>query len=135
MHAAATGSQIYACAANGDGGAAWTLQGPDAVLSDCSGAVVGHHFASDAGSGSPEWQTADGTFVVGRKLAAVTPDGGAGSVPWLLLQASSKSGQGSLGRVTYIQRVGTDGGLAAGACDAGQVTRVPYSADYYFYGP
>jgi hypothetical protein len=109
---------------------------PSADLSDCNGAVIGHHFASEAGAGYPEWQTTDGTYVVGHKLAAFTPDGGAESVPWLLLQQVSTGGAGTLSQTLYVQRLSTDGGVAPGpGCDAGDTLQVPYGAEYYFYGP
>ena len=61
-----------------------------------------------------------------------------GAIPWLLLTATSHAGQGILTRVTSIQRIHTDGGVApnANTCDAskaGHESRSSYSADYYFY--
>jgi hypothetical protein len=51
---------------------------------------------------------------------------------------TSTSGAGEFSDVTIIQRLNTAGGKAppATACDASNVntiTRVPYSADYYFF--
>jgi hypothetical protein len=136
LHAAGSGTQNYSCTAATDGGTSWVLTGPTASLSDCTGALIGHHFASDAGSAFPEWQTVDGTYVVGHKLAAFTPDGGAASVPWLLLQGVDHGGAGALSDVAYVQRLYTDGGVAPGpGCDAGDTVQVPYAAGYYFYGP
>ena len=44
---------------------------------------------------------------------------------------------GKMSRATYVQRVNTTGGLAlASGCDAstvGQISRVPYTAKYFFY--
>ncbi len=136
LHTLGVGTQDYRCTASPDGGTAWTFAGPEAALLDCRGASVGHHFASDAGPGAPAWQLHDGSSVVARKLAAVTHDGGAASVPWLLLQATEAHGPGALGAVRYVERASTDGGVApAGSCTPGDATRVPYSADYYFVGP
>jgi hypothetical protein len=147
LHAAGAGTQNYACTAvvvdggTGEAGATytWTLTGPTATLSDCTSAVIGHHFASEAGASAPEWmETIDGTYVIGHKVAAFTPDGGPpGSVPWLLLQATSHGGTGTLSNTTYIQRLNTDGGAAPPSCDPTDAStlQVPYSADYYFYGP
>ncbi|MBV9949721.1 MAG: DUF3455 domain-containing protein [Myxococcales bacterium] len=142
IHVAASGTQNYACArAAGDGGAgfAWIPVGPEATLSDCRGAVVGSHFGSDAGASAPEWQLRDGSYVVGRKLAASTPPEAAGAVPWLLLGADGRGGSGPLANARFVQRVATRGGVApSGGCDAGTlgaVQKVPYQADYYFYGP
>jgi hypothetical protein len=136
LHGAATGTQSYACVGAGDAGPpAWSLTGPHAELRDCRGAIVARHFASDAGAGFPEWQAADGSWVVAHKSATHTPGGGAGSVSWVLLAATDHGGTGVLANVTYVQRVGTDGGVApAGACTAGVTADVPYTADYYFYG-
>lgn len=150
LHAAGSGSQDYACTgtfidAGADGGDAgetfaWVLTGPDAQLKDCHGTVIGHHFPSEAGASAPEWLTlSDGTYVIGKKVpgAAYTPDGGSGSVAWLLLQATSHGGTGTLSNVTYIQRLNTDGGVAPSSCDPADAAAlaVPYTADYYFYGP
>lgn len=135
LHAAGAGTQNYACTVVVDGGTTWTLTGPSATLSDCNGNVIGHHFASDGGANYPEWQTTDGTYVVGEKIGHYTPDGGAESVPWLLLQEYSTSGTGTLSQAAYIQRLFTDGGVAPGpGCDAGDTLQVPYGAQYYFYG-
>lgn len=138
-HAAATGTQNYQCASSsGDGGAsfAWTLTGPEATLADCKGAALGRHFASEAGAAAPKWEAQDGSFVIGKKVAA-SPSKDAGAVPWLLVQTTSSGGTGVLSGVTYIQRTTTAGGVAPGGCDAahaGTVTKVPYTADYWFLG-
>jgi hypothetical protein len=144
LHAAATGTQNYTCSqVTSDAGTsyAWVFTGPQANLNDCNATLIGHHFASDGGATAPEWQTSDGTYVIGRKKAAFTPDGGAASVPWLLLQGVSQGGSGTLSQAMYIQRINTDGGNApaASTCsqssDVGTIQDVPYTADYYFFGP
>jgi Protein of unknown function (DUF3455) len=141
LHASATGTQDYTCTQS-DAGFSWAFVGPEAELHDCNAAVIGHHFASDAGPSAPEWQTTDGTYVIGKRAAPpFVPDGGAMSVPWLLLQATAHGGTAALSRAGYIQRLNTDGGVApsttcdqtvAGGALASQ--KVPYSADYYFFG-
>jgi hypothetical protein len=140
LHAAAKGSQNYTCApVTGDGGAryAWAPVGPEATLSDCHSAAFGRHFASEAGAGEPEWQTFDGAYVVARKVAASTVDGG--SVPWLLLTVDGHSATAPFTDARYVQRVRTSGGIAPSApCDAtrvGTLEKVPYLADYFFYAP
>ncbi len=149
LHASASGTQNYACqatAADGGSAYAWTLTGPSASLRDCRGVEIGHHFASDpsaAAPSPPKWETLDGTFVIGKKhLPAYAPDGGAGSVPWLLLTAAGSGGSGPLARTAYIQRLETKGGVAPGnetdPCNASRVgatVQVPYTAEYFFYGP
>jgi hypothetical protein len=134
LHARGVGTQNYACRTGADGGAGWTLLGPAAELDDCRGALIGHHFASDGGSAYPEWQTTDGTYVVGHKVAALRTDGGTSSVPSLLLQAVAHGGSGALSQTGYVQRLDADGGVASRACNAGDMLEVPYEADYYFYG-
>jgi hypothetical protein len=132
-HVAASGTQDYACGPGPDGGVGWKLVGPDAKLADCTGKVVGSHFAGDAG---PEWKMDDGSYAVGHKTAQYTPDGGAKSVPWLLLDVVAHGDAGVLGGATSVQRVRTQGGVApATKCRAGaRASQVPYTADYYLYG-
>ena len=71
------------------------------------------------------------------RLNLASPD--AESIPWLLIKAVSHTGNGVLSRATSIQRINTEGGKApASECDlehVDQEVRVPYSADYRFYGP
>lgn len=142
LHASATGTQDYTCKASTvDGGTtyAWTFVGPEADLADCNSVVIGHHFASDAGAAAPEWMTVvDNSYVIGHKLAAFTPDGGASAIPWLLLQATAHGGSGTLSRVNYVQRLNTTAGIAPSTtCDStnvGTTQKVAYTADYYFYG-
>ena len=128
------GVQIYQCAGDGSPAApfGWKLQGPEATLQDHDGHVIGKHYAG------PTWESADGSSVVGEVRAHDDgPDPAA--IPWLLLSAKSNNGTGVFSKVLSIQRLHTAGGKApSAACDAtnaGQVARVPYSADYYFYGP
>jgi hypothetical protein len=142
MRGAATGTQSYTCTAQkSDGGTtyAWVFVGPEATLADCKSTLVANHFASDAGAAAPAWQSADGTYVIGKKLAAFTPDGGGSAVPWLLLQTTAHGGSGVLGGARYVQRLNTTGGVAPSAtCDSknvGATQKVNYTADYYFFGP
>jgi uncharacterized protein DUF3455 len=137
LHAAAKGSQNYACTPVAVDGAmtyTWSLLGPEAVLTDCHSEALGHHFASDAGL--PEWQWVDGAYVVARKVAASTA--GKDSVPWLLLRVDGQGRGAPFTDARYVQRVHTSGGLApVGGCDAshaGALRKVAYSADYFFYG-
>ncbi len=149
LHAIGTGTQNYKCLAStpSDGGAtsyAWTLITPEANLTDCHANLVAHHFASEGGANFPEWESPDGgDYVIGTKhLPTFTPDGGSGSVAWLLLNAVDAGGAGTFSMVRYIQRLDTDGGVAPSAstcdgagADAGTTADIPYTADYYFYGP
>ena len=130
FHAHGAGDQIYTCVA-ADGAYAWKLKGPDAQLTGTDGQVVGHHFAG------PTWQATDGSSVTGKPVANVaSPD--VTAVPWLLLVATRHDGHGHMNDVLSIQRLDTKGGRAPdGGCDgahAGSETRVPYQAEYYFFG-
>jgi hypothetical protein len=124
LEAHADGDQVYVC-----DGSSWTLSGPDAKLFDESGKQIGSHFAG------PTWEHSDGSRVVGKAIASVTPD--PGSIPWLLLEAKGHEGSGIFSSVTSIQRLSTKGGKApSSGCDAahkGQQTRSHYTAIYFFY--
>ncbi len=134
FHANAAGVQIYAATVSPTDPTkfVWALTGPEAVLFDDEGNVVGIHFAY-AGPTRPAWETDSGSLVVAARQAAATADPTA--VPWLRLGAVLSHGPGVLDGTTYIQRVNTTGGLAPAAAPtaAGQVARVPYTAEYFFY--
>jgi hypothetical protein len=133
LAAHATGVQIYVCQAGAEQKFGWVLKAPEADLTDSTGKKIVHHFAG------PTWKHVDGSEVKGKVVAkqeAPKPD----AIPWLLLSAVGHTGEGILSRVTSIQRLHTEGGLAPGAnpCDAsadGKESRSAYAADYYFYGP
>ena len=124
FHAFGVGVQIYRWS-----GTSWVFVAPDAVLYANAGddGVVGIHF------GGPTWQSNSGSKVVGTVIDHCTPDPSA--IPWVLLSAASTEGPGIFDQVTYIQRVNTVGGNAPDVSGefTGQMVRVPYSADYYFY--
>jgi hypothetical protein len=132
LSAHAKGVQIYACQAGADQKPAWVLKGPDAELTDGEGKTIAHHFAG------PTWKHADGSEVTGKVAEQDAPK--ANAIPWLLLTAASHRGEGVFRRVTSIQRIRTEGGLApeANTCDSsanGNEARSAYEADYYFYVP
>jgi len=70
--------------------------------------------------------------VVGKAVANVagkTPS----DIPWLKLEVTAHRGSGLLSGVTTVQRINTQGGVHAGACDkAGALHSAPYAADYVF---
>ena len=74
-----------------------------------------------------------GDLANAKHMVAPDPDG----VDWLLLPVKSTSGNGLFSKVTYIQRLYTDGGKApTGGCDQkqdGTKILVEYSAQYLFY--
>ena len=126
FYAYAEGVQIYRWNSTS---MSWVFVGPEAVLYAGAAAneVVGIHYSG------PTWESNSGSYVVGAVLERCTPNPDA--IPWLLLGAVDSDGPGALDGVTYIQRVNTVGGLIPtepGEFD-GEVARVPYTADYYFY--
>ena len=130
--ASAKGVQIYECRARKDGtvGYEWAFVAPEADLFDAGGNRIGRHYAG------PHWESTDGSRILGAvKEHAAAP--AADAIPWLLLSAKSVGPEGSLSKVTSVQRVSTVGGLApkAGCSQAavGKSVRVQYTADYYFY--
>jgi len=125
FHGFGRGVQIYTW-----NGSTWGAAVPEATLFDNDGNIVAIHFAG------PTWQSNSGSKVVGAlppQRVTVDPD----AIPWLLLKAVSTetAGPGIFADTTYIHRVNTSGGKAPSADGAfiGQVARVPYTADYFFY--
>jgi Protein of unknown function (DUF3455) len=133
FHGAAIGFQVYTW-----NGTSWGSAVPDAVLFDDDGNVVATHFGVFDGTRfvGPAWESNSGSEVVGAlPPAAVIVDQTA--VPWLRLAAVKEltHGPGIFANTTFIQRVNTVGGKAPSVAGTaiGQVARVPYTADYYFY--
>ena len=131
MIAAAKGVQIYECRAkqNQPGAYDWELVAPEADLFDTNGKKIGKHYAG------PHWESTDGSKIAGTlKERADAPR--ADAIPWVLLVAKSVGPEGSFSKITSVQRVNTVGGVAPKtACsqsNVGTVSRVPYTADYYF---
>jgi hypothetical protein len=125
FHAYAVGVQIYHWT-----GSAWSFIAPAATLYADPGhhGEVGTHFAG------PTWESNSGSQVVGHRLAACSPS--ATAIPWLLLSAASTEGPGVFEQVTFVQRLNTEGGLAPSTpgSTVGDEARVPYTAEYFFYG-
>jgi len=116
-------------AGNRQYGTAWVFLAPDAFLfaDGGGGGTVGIHYAG------PTWESVSGGKVVGMVLERCTPDPDA--IPWLLLGTVSQEGPGIFHGVTFIQRVNAVGGIAPTDPGdfVGEVTRVPYTAEYFFY--
>ncbi|MFL6332454.1 MAG: DUF3455 domain-containing protein [Pyrinomonadaceae bacterium] len=124
FHAYASGVQVYRWS-----GTAWVFVEPVANLFADRNyhGQVGTHYAG------PTWESNSGSKVVARRLTGCTPN--ASAIPWLKLEAVSTEGPGIFNGVTFVQRVYTTGGnapLAPGSF-AGEETRIPYTAEYYFY--
>jgi len=131
--AKAVGAQIYVCKAKSDDPDRfeWVLKAPDADLFDEGGRRIGRHFAG------PTWESSeDGSEVIGTPIEQ-TPAPKGGDIPWVLLKAKAGVGKGRFSKVTYIQRVDTEGGIVPpGGCDKvhqDQEVRVKYKATYVFY--
>lgn len=123
FHGFAIGVQIYTW-----NGTSWGAAVPEATLYDNDGNFVAFHF------GGPTWQSSSGSFVVGAlPPKRVTMD--TNSIPWLLLGVANKQGPGIFADTSFIHRVNTVGGPAPSVAgtEVGQVARVPYTADYFFY--
>jgi hypothetical protein len=124
VHVYAEGVQLYRW-----NGTSWIFVAPEAVLFAAAGeeGAVGIHYAG------PTWESGSGSKVVGVVLERCTPDPDA--IPWLLLGAGFTEGPGIFHRVTFIQRVNTGGGNAPPEPGdfPGEVARVPYTAEYFFY--
>lgn len=125
----AKGDQVYQCIAKAEE-YTWQLLKPDAELFDGQGQLLGYH------SAGPAWQYKDGSRVVGKAVNKVERAPLA-SIPWLLIEAVEHEGQGEFGKVKYIQRINTQGGLPPlSVCNAnhlGSEKRIAYTADYVFY--
>lgn len=125
----ARGVQIYECR-SASGTHAWAFVAPEAALADVDGQPFGRHYAG------PHWEAPDGSKVVAT-LKARSDAPAADAIPWLLLSARSVGGPGAFSLVRAIQRVNTVGGSApreaCSATSAGQIARVPYTADYHLY--
>ena len=132
LHAYGKGVQMYGCPVV-DPTKAKAV--PHAVLfagDGDEGDLVAIHFKG------PSWQAMDGSIVMADATHAVhyaAPD--SDGVDWLLLPAVPGTGNGQFGKVTYIQRLYTDGGkpTVAGCNQAQGQTQelVEYSAHYFFY--
>jgi hypothetical protein len=122
FHGFGVGFQIYTW-----NGTDWGKAVPEATLFDNDGNIVSIHFAG------PTWESNSGSRVVGTDAIPVTVDTNA--IPWLRLNAVMAQGPGIFANTTFIQRVNTTGGKAPfeNGTFVGQVARVPYTADYFFY--
>ena len=129
----ADGVQVYECRKAADASfPEWAFVAPEARLADANGALVGRHYAG------PTWEAQDGSKVVGSVTAKLdSPD--PHSIAWLTLQTHSTGKPGLFAKVTTIQRVATQGGIApttgCGTATIGKQERVHYTAQYAQYAP
>ncbi|CAG4898997.1 DUF3455 domain-containing protein [Paraburkholderia gardini] len=124
----ASGVQIYVCRRDQNNHLAWVFKAPQADLYDGSGKLVAKHYAG------PTWEATDGSRITGKVLQQMPNSQQPGSIPLLLLQATSAGGPGQLASVRYVQRWNTRGGIAPlhPCTREGQEGRSPYLADYVF---
>jgi len=138
LHTYAKGVQVYICTQDpkDTSNYTWVLKEPVADLYADSAYKnpVGKHYFS--GGKNPTWDNTDGSKVIGIKMAQVnSPDGN--GIPWLLLRAAFPTGKGVFSPVTFVQRVNTKGGKAPIVANKdlkGQLAKIPYTAEYLFYG-
>lgn len=124
----AVGAQMYECRKSDLDTLTWVLREPAALLMR-NGKSVGRHFAG------PTWELADGSMVK-AKLRSQPPASRPSDIPTLDLVVTESRGGDPIASAQSTRRINTAGGVAKGGCvGAGDVTAVPYSADYAFYGP
>ena len=144
----AVGTQNYVCLPSGSS-VAWKLVGPQATLfqtiRDFTQQMTTHFLSANAaenGLPRPTWQHSfDSSRVWARAIESSTDLNyvEAGAIPWLLLTwvgvEPGPEGGSFLTQTKYIQRLNTSGGVApsSGCSQIGDITLVPYAADYFFY--
>ena len=157
----AIGSQGYICLPTSTGGTSWTINNPrpEATLTTnvfgLPVQIITHFTSINANpngvllpvslSGNATWQssldsskvwaTATGHIDAGMDPVSCPHEG---SIQCLLLQSignqNGPTGGRLLSKVTFVQRLNTNGGSApTTSCTVGQTQLVPYTADYYFY--
>lgn len=116
------GTQTYTCT----GGKFTGPSVPEAGLYDGAGRTI-HHF------GGPSWQSdQDGSLITAAPVASSPVPG---TIPELLLEVRTRSGNGFLSTATHIQRMNTYGGVAPSTpCTDGEKASVRYNANYIFWG-
>ena len=150
----AIGTQNYVCLPT-PSGVAWKFVAPQATLFATDNGAIGQqlttHFLSanpdEDGLPRPTWQHSADTSRVWGRLVDSSNDPNyveAGAIPWLLLKRAGveagPSGGSILSHTTYIHRLNTSGGRApatgcSAASEIGALALVPYTAEYFFYGP
>lgn len=158
----AMGSQGYTCLPTNTGGTSWTANParPEATLfTDAFGLpiqIITHFLSIDENpnenapnpvpvGGNATWQSSLDTSRVWAKATGSIVAGSDhdscpnnGAIPCLLLESigndKGPTGGQLLAKVTFVQRLNTNGGSApTSSCSVGQTQLVPYTADYYFF--
>ncbi|HET9526733.1 MAG TPA: DUF3455 domain-containing protein [Pyrinomonadaceae bacterium] len=125
FHVYAKGVQIYRW-----NGISWSFVAPEATL------YAEENFFGEVGihGMGPHWTSKSGSRVEAERVqnTGCRPDPDA--IEWLLLKMKTTSDSGIFGRVTFIQRTNTTGGMApAEPGTLNELRRIPYTAEYYFY--
>lgn len=121
----ADGAQVYECMRAAGGRLEWIIREPIATLT-FEGNTVGRHYRG------PRWEHTDGSSIIAQQSTSF-PAKAPNDIPWLKLKVTERSHSGFFDKVTWIQRINTDGGALSGSCDEpGELRPVPYSADYVF---
>lgn len=127
----ARGTNLFQCKArvNEPDAYAWYFVAPEATLYEGTRVAGSHRAAGQFESDG------DRTSVFG--VLRATQPGGADNLPWAAMRAVPTGDSGTFAGVTMIQRVNTAGGVASAeggtAANAGNETRVNFTADYDFY--
>jgi hypothetical protein len=121
------GKQVYTCGKTESG--KYGLREPVAVLFDLRGNAGIH------GEG-PFWASFDGSKVVGSAPVSVPSPAGPSNISWLKVVGTPVlNAPGVFGKVAFIQRVDTKGGVAPASCTAPSTVSVDYSTNYVFWAP
>jgi outer membrane protein assembly factor BamB len=133
------GFQVYAATAPGGGRGGpkpvWTLRETTADLAEVGpDGLPKKEGARVRLAPGPVWTASDGSALAGR-VEKSTPAPAQASTPWALYKVVRHGGHGVLGEQSYVQCLYTHAGRAPAAPPrrAGDVARVPYMAQYWFY--
>lgn len=135
----AEGVQVYECVKTDACEFGWKFKMPIATLYNENRDSIGSHYLNtDATGKGAAWESIDGSKVVVKKLAeANAPKDPQKNIKWFLLESIGNAGNGIFSKVTHVQRVETEGGVAppcsTNASDLGKEQRIAYKAVYYFY--
>lgn len=125
FHVYAKGVQIYRW-----NGMAWSFVAPEATLY----AEVGYFGEVGIHGMGPHWTSKSGSRVEAARVMGTGCRPDPTAIEWILLKQTKVEGAGIFGKVTFIQRTNTTGGLAP--TDPGslnELRQVPYTAEYWFY--
>jgi hypothetical protein len=135
FEAHAEGMQIYVSTQQAGEALKWVLEAPLADLTAQQDKFVIHHYVG------PSWEANDGSKIwlaEHEKPVAVAAPNPNSDIPWLLLKVTHDPdpAAGVLGKVDYVQRISTKGGIMPSKPPLRPNTKVgvPYTATYVFYG-